>query len=353
MAHKAISLRYTVSGEVEEFLELETMTCPHIKKGMVELINQVSSYKEEGRMLFPELYLTDDLKSITESLVGCEFILIGKAPKSDAIILSALKKCAPLAIGGWCIYILSIGDSFEFGLFRSGSSIVSIPIPQSLLSAGNSERNLILVRQVADKVVETKGVKGNSLLINFGVKSTTKLSPADIQDKFIDKILQKVDYSIKDQCRIFLSRLFQYVTQNGHGTLSLVIDKDEECPDFLRDGIVLAEKISFADKIVELNRSSDKESGLNVLETNSKLNGVFNLISGMMMSDGITVFSNEGSVCAYSIFLKHPEDDAGLKNVAGGARSRTYYVMSRKLTAKLTAVYIQSQDGHSKTESYE
>lgn len=353
MSHKAISLKYTISGEVEEFLELEVMVEKAVKNDVVELINQISSYKEEGKSLFPEIYLTDDLTSITDSLVNCEIATIGKSSKSSARMLKALKKCAPLAIGGWSIYILVGADSFEYGLFRSGSSIVSIPISESLLTQGNKESNLILIRQVADKIVEVKGVKGNSMLINFGIKSTIALSPLDVQQKFIEKIIANVDSSVKDQCRIFLNRLFLFVTQNGHGNLSLVMAEDEECPDFLRDGIVLENKISFADKIIELNKSSNEESGLNVLEANSKLNGVFNLISGMMMSDGITVFSNDGCVQAYNIFLKHPEDDPGLKSVEGGARSRTYYVMTQKLSAKLTAVFLQSQDGETQTKSYE
>lgn len=353
MIVKAISLKYTLSGEIEEFLELELMTCTHTKSGVVELVNQISAYKEEGKLLFPEVYITDNINSLTESLIGSEIINVGTSPKSGKVILKALKKCAPLAVGGWGIYILSNGENFEFGLFRSGSSIISIPIAESLLSEGNKESKLILIRQVAEKIVEVKGVKGNILLINFGIKSTISPSPLDVQNRFIEQIIKKVDESIKDQCRIFLKRLFLFVTQNGHGNLSLVIDQNDTCPEYLRDGIVLDKKISFAERIYDLNKSSNEDSGLNVLEANSKLNGIFNLIGGMMMSDGITVFSNDGSVCAYNIFLKHPEDDPGLKLVEGGARSRTYYVMIKKLSEKLTAVFIQSQDGQTQTEFYE
>jgi hypothetical protein len=342
-----------ISGELDEFLEHETMTCPHVRMGMVELINQISTYKEEGKLLFPEIFITDSLKAITEPLVGCELTPIGKAPKSNKVIIKALKKCAPLATGDWNIYIVSNGQNFEYGLFRAGFSIVSIPISQSLLTAGNPESNLILVHQISDKIVEVVGVKGNTLVVNFGIKSTVGLNPLAVQDQFIEAILAKVDDAVKDQCRIFLNRLFLYVTQNGHGNLSLVIDKGESCPDFLQDGVVLENKISFAEKIAELNRSSSQESGLNILEVNAKLNGVFNLMSGMMMSDGITIFSNDGCVLAYNIFLKHPEDDPNLKLVEGGARSRTYYVMTTKLSEKITAAFIQSQDGQTQTKTYE
>lgn len=353
MAIKQISIKQTLSIEVKELLKQESMVCSHTQMGVIELISHISAYKEEGKLLFPEVYITDTIESITESLIGSEIVRIGRSPKSKEIIIKALKKCAPLAIGGWNIYIINNGDDFEFGLFRSGSSIISIPISESLLSEGNKESNLVLIRQVAEKIVEVKGVKGNALMINFGTKGTLSYSPFEAQNQFIEQITMKVAESIKDQCKIFLTRLFLYVAQNGHGNLSLVIDQDEGCPEHLKDGIILDEKLSFAQRISELKKLSSEESGLNVLEANSKLNGVFNLISGMMMSDGITVFTNNGSICAFNIFLKHPEDTGIPNQINGGARSRTYHVMAQKLSRALPAIFLQSQDGQTQTISYE
>ena len=188
MGVKAISLKYHLSGEVEEFLDHEEMQCPYTKNGVLELINQISAYKEEGKALFPEVYVTDDLKSIQQSLINAEFVPVGNSKKSSEVILKALKKCAPLAFGGWSIYILRTVDEFQFGLFRSGTTIVSVPTSASLINDGNKESNLILIRQVADKIVEVKGSKGNTLIINFGIKSTSDLSPLVEQEKIINNI---------------------------------------------------------------------------------------------------------------------------------------------------------------------
>jgi hypothetical protein len=353
MAHKAISLKYTLSGEVEEFLDLEDMACPHTKNGVVELINQISAYREEGKPLFPEVYITDDLKFIQRSLVNTEFHAIGKASKSANIFRKALKKCAPLTLGGWCIYILRLADEFQYGIFRSETTIVSIPVSTSLLENGNMDSKLLLVRQVADKIVELRGVRENSLVINFGIKSTSTISPLAEQLKFIDKIVENVAANLKDQARVFLKRLFLYVMQNGHGNLCLILKSENEYPDFLKDGIVLERKIEFAVKISELNQAINGSAGLSLLQENSKLNGTFNLIAGMMMSDGITVFSNNGEVLAYNVFMKHPDDDESLKHVTGGARSRTFHVMTTKLSTEIVSVYIQSQDGETQTQIYE
>jgi hypothetical protein len=354
MAPKAISLRYHLVGEVEEFLREENMACVHTQAGLVELINQISTYKEEGKSLFPEVYIADDLDSIRHSLVNTEFLKIGRSERSDKVILKALKKCAPLAFGGWCIYILRDDAEFEYGLFRSGATIISMPISKTLIEDGNKENNLFLVRQVADKVVEVVGVKGQGLTINFGIRSTSNLSPLEEQKKFIEEIIKNVDEAVKDQLRIFYSRLFLYVIQNGHGNLCVVLSSDASYPEILKDGIVFENEIMISDKVKDLLPFiKDNSYNANSLEINSRLNGVFNLAAGMMMSDGITVFSDKGTILGYNIFIKHPEEDEELKKVEGGARSRTYTVLIHQLSDIIKAVYIQSQDGKTQTQNYE
>ena len=45
----------------------------------------------------------------------------------------------------------------------------------------------------------------------------------------------------------------------------------------------------------------------------------------MLLSDGITLFGSDCTYRAYNVFIKHPQ---GSQNVAGGARTRTFKVMS-------------------------
>lgn len=350
MSTKAISLKYNLSGEIEEFLEEEDMTCEHTKTGLVELVSQLSTYKEEGKSLFPEVYIIDEMPIIRQSLINSEFVKIGGGERSNKLILKAVKKCAPLTFSGWAIYILRTGVNFEYGLFRSGSTIISIPASKSLLDE-NEDAHIILIRQVAEKIVEVKGAKGNTLIINFGVKSTSDLSPLDAQNAFIEKIIETTEESYHDQLKIFFSKLFLYVLQNGHGSLCLILNRSKAFPKYLKDGIVLDEKISVVDRIIELEREKNGSSGINSVDANAKLNGVFNIIVGMLMSDGITVFGNDSSVRAYNIFLKHPVDNEEIKNVEGGARSRTFAVMKLKLSNVIPAIYIQSQDGKTQTET--
>jgi hypothetical protein len=347
MSTNAVSLRATINGEVLEFLSNEKLTCDETRKGVVELINQISTYKEEGKSLFPEVYITEKLDLIKPFLINNEFIKIGRGPREQKTILKALKKCAPIALSGWAIYILRLNAHFEYGLFRSGSSILSMPISSSIIDNGNKDYPIILIHQIADKIVEVKGVMGSSLIINFGIRSNSELSPIDEQQKFIEKIIERVDPKIKERVRIFYSRLFLFVMQNGHGNLCLVLDKGvKTIPNYLQDGIILENRINVSEKITRLISE-------NSLDSNAKLNSVFNVICGMMMSDGITIFSNDGSIIGFNIFIKHPENDEELKKVEGGARSRTFYVMKSKLSKKMMSVYIQSQDGKTQTVNHE
>jgi len=348
MPNKSISLNQQLEEELEEFLHNEDMSCPHTHMGLTKLVNQISAYKEEGKNLFPEVYITDNLSSIRTTLINAEFIKIGTGGRLPGIILRALKKCAPLAFGGWCIYVLRHEDKFEFGLFRAGATIISMPIFKNIIEDGNVEETLIAVRQIAEKIVEVKGVKGNVLNINFGLSSTMDDSIITAQNDFVSQLLSNANTNVKEQMSTFYSRLFLYVMQNGHGNLSVVVDSKKSYPKILTDGIVL-EKPIFVDEVIsELNKML---SAVNTLELNSKLNGAFNIIAGMLMSDGITVFSNKGGVLAYNVFIKHPKDVA--ENLDGGARSRTFAVLENKLSTSIKAIYIQSQDGNTESKKHE
>lgn len=208
MQAKAISLKNTLQGEIVEFLEKEEMSCVLTQNGVLGLVNQIAQYREEGKPLFPSVYITDSKKDIQESLPGSELIVIGKGELSAKFIQKAVKKCAPLASGGWAIYVLRSGAHSEYGIFRSGSSIISIPMANSLITDANKDSNLFLIRQVADKITEVRGTKGSSLVINFGIRSTSEISPLVEQEKLIQCILKNVPEKIKDQCKTFLDRLF-------------------------------------------------------------------------------------------------------------------------------------------------
>lgn len=336
--NKPISIRPILLGESVTFLTQESMECLITQDGLVELISQLVYYKEEGKPLYPEIYIFDDLEIIKKVLPISQFCFIGRGEKTKETMLKALKKCAPLTEGGWSIYILRQEDSFEYGVFKAGTTILSVSIAETLIDNGVDSIKAILIHQVAERIIEVKGIRADTLIISFGTQQDAKKSPTENQNSFIETILTNVSEELKEATRNFFKKLFLEVLQKGHGTLACVIDsKKKDLPKKLNDGIFLKSKINIPNTIKDVLDKND-------LQANSVLEGQFALVSGMMQSDGITVFKTNGEVAAYNVFIKHSEKL--LKTPTnGGARSRTFLTLCDMIGNGLVSAYIQSQDG--------
>lgn len=335
---KPISLRPLLVSASVEFLSQEEMACLTTQEGLPELISQLLYYKEEGKALYPEIYIFDDLELVRKVLINSQVCFIGKGEKSKATMLKALKKCAPLTENGWAIYILREANAFNYGVFRAGTSILSVSISESLIDDGRDELKAILVHQISEKLIEVKGIKADSLVVSYGTQEHTQNSPTEKQSEFITTIVDKVRQDLKDPTINFLKKVFLEVLQKGHGTLACVINhKKKSIPKKLNDGIILEQRINIPAIIEELLDKND-------LQANSKLEGQYSLISGMLQSDGITVFTDNGEVTSYNTFVKQPEKLLNNKT-SGGARSRTYLTLCEMIGKEIQSAYIQSQDG--------
>ncbi|WP_026968032.1 hypothetical protein [Algoriphagus terrigena] len=343
---KPISLRSVILGETVSFLEAEGMECLITQNGIVSLVNQLVNYREEGKDLFPKVYIVDDMNLIIKSLPMSQHCYIGQGDKTKETMLRALKKCAPLTEADWAIYIQRNEDNFSFGVFRAGTSLLSVSIEDFLINNGTDELKVILLHQISDKLIEIKGVKNEPLMISFGGREETSRSPIESQSEFIKTIVRHVDASIREQTSNFFKKVFNEILKIGHGTLACTISGSKSLvPKRLEDGIILRERIDIPEIIKELLEKDD-------LQANSKLNGFFTIIVGMMESDGITVFTDRGEVAAYNVFVKHPESIAKT-NTSGGARSRTFLTLCKLIGKGIESVYIQSQDGKIEIEENE
>lgn len=337
-SEKPISLRPVILGEAVSLLATEEMDCLITQAGIVSLVNQLVNYKEEGKNLFPKIYIVDDVELILKTLPTSQHCLIGQGDKTVATMLRALKKCAPLTNNEWSIYIQRNLTNFRYGIFRAGTSILSVDIEDLLINDSSDELKVILLHQVSDKLIEIKSLTHDTLLISFGGREDSLQSPIENQIEFINSIVEKVSLGMKEQTFTFYKKVFNEILKIGHGTLACVIShKKKNIPKKLSDGIILENRINIPEIIEDL---LDKED----LQANSKLNGFFSVIIGMMNSDGITVFTDAGDIAAYNVFVKHPESIAKT-NTSGGARSRTFLTLNALLGNGIEAAYIQSQDG--------
>ncbi len=336
-----ISFHDLLVSKIALFLEEEGMICPQTEEGIPELISKMIDYKEEGKSLYPDIYIFDDLELVRRMVSNSQVCYIGKDVKAKDTMLKALKKCAPLTENGWAIYILRKENEFEYGLFRGGVTLLSVSVAETLVDPLDEQFHdglkVIFIHQVADKLIELKGVRANTLLVSYGNKANSLYSPLSSQIEFIKSITKNVNPILIDQTTSFFRKVFLEVLRKGHGTLACVVKSKTVLPKRLQDGIILEERINVPQMISDL-------MDLDNLASNSKLEGQFSIIIGMMQTDGITVFTDKGEIASYNVFIKHPLKFSQSKTT-GGARSRTFLALSEYIGIGIEAAYIQSQDG--------
>lgn len=209
------------------------------------------------------------------------------------------------------------------------------------MDRGDSAVPVFMLRQVAENVIRVSGFSHSSLLVHFGAtkQGATKqidVSPLPKLNRFVDCIVRDVSDEMREQVSSFFTNVFSGVLRAGHGTLAAVMPKSKRTvPKAFQDGTPLSPRISIPARVKEMLIKSDCTS-------NARLQASSALITGMLLSDGITLFRSDGTVWAYNIFIKHPR---GLDSVVGGARTRTFRVMRNLVGADLVAAFIQSQDG--------
>lgn len=290
------------------------------------IVSQLLFYREEGKFLYPDVYLIVD-EAALKVLPSFQKYKIseGKATEIETV-KKAIKKCAPLCERRWSIYLLLYEDTIEYGLFTAGESVNSEHREDVILT--NSDAPLaISIRILRDKLILVRA-RDKKLLVFFDVAEEKDVDNIeDTQLKFISKIVSSSPEDSREPIVNFLRRLFTHVYRYGHGTLACVIDKDAKIDTIFTDGIFLSVPIELC--------ASYSES--------SFLECIFELISGMMQSDGVTVFTNDGMVKAYNVFLEVDEKSKGEKKPSGGARSRAYEALCK--TNGVISAYMQSQDG--------
>lgn len=296
------------------------------------IVSQLLFYREEGKFLYPDVYMIVDEYAL-KTLPGFHKYKISEGSVTDKeLVKKAIKKCAPLCEKSWSIYLLLKEDILEYGLFSANENVTSVHREDAIISTEKDAPLVISIRILRDKLIMVRS-REEQLFIYFDVTDENNVDNIEeLQMKFISKIVERVDDEKKESMVNFLRRLFTHVYRYGHGTLACVIDKDTKAEELFKDGIILSTPIELAADYLEAIGAGQ-----------SMLEGLFELVSGMMQSDGITVFTNDSQVKAYNVFLEVALTAEGKTKVSGGARSRAYNAL--RSTEGVIAAYMQSQDG--------
>ena len=154
-----ITFRTQLLGGVTEFCQESGLPLINNSLHMVELIVLLARFKEEGVSLCPKVYLTNNMHALTSMLPDVEKIRIGSSTADSQGIKLAIKKCAPLAIGGWLIYIHNNQQEIEFGLFKGSSNPISVLVDDVIMSE-NGGVVVAKAFQIADECVEIRANNG-------------------------------------------------------------------------------------------------------------------------------------------------------------------------------------------------
>lgn len=334
------SLREYLQGNLVDFAERCEMQNFATPQALTALVVMLADLREEGAVLIPEIFLCDSLDETLKLLPVKEVLQIGKQVEPARAIAEAVKKCAPLAIGGWCIYIAKSQDAYVFGVFRGSLSPLSIPVEQTLFTEPRKTISLVRLLRTASGCIEIRNHQGDVYSMLLSDRPATSPLPHANAKNLVALICAKTKDDVRESTATYLEKIIRLALNACHGTIVVVI-KNTKLPAYLSDGVVLQKPLDLSDAVRKL-RNGEAEAE-HVLNANAAL------VKGMISSDGITVFDSSARLVAYNCFIPSPNKVAG-KVVIGGARTRAFEALTSKVGKQLTCVFMQSQDGWTKFE---
>ncbi len=328
-----ITYRTGLLGGLADFCSKSNLKMLANSSLIVELVVALARCQEEGTRLSPKAYLINDMVKLLQMLPGCLSVKIGSATFEVEGIKEGVKKCAPLAVGGWAIYFHEQDTILEFGVFRGASNITSVPIDDIVL-VPDSGLQIVKIQQLALDCVEVRAENGAHHYVYLDHRDDNAQHPLTGIHLLIGSILRQLKSGTREQLDSYFSRILMEALLHSHGWIVAVTSMNRP-PRFLaKDGVTLDIPVDFSDIMERLldHRSSEYE-----------LESAGGLLKGMLNSDGIVLFDNRARLLGFNYFVSSPSP----QKVIGGARKRAYMALESKLGKGLSAVLMQSQDGTS------
>ncbi len=341
---KKASLRDSIIDSIGNFLYEEGFAKDDITKlGILEIINLISDYHEEGNALFPEILVTNSLDFF--KTIPNKEILIQEAELSISEFKNAIKLCAPLATNSWIICIEIKGNRIKYGITSAEMSETSPSIYNQTVGQLKIEDyqgiTIAYIRNIGQKTVELAGLK-NKLIVSLTLDEQKELSQNEIQI-LCDSIVLNCEVKLRVNIKTFFEKVIDEALKNGHGNLIGIVEDNEESLNALKakitgnGGIYLSTPIDFEALIIDAELNKNNESSIN-LKTHSSV------FKAMLNHDGITIISNKGKVIGYHILIDTYLKDGDV--VVGGSRSKAFKSMENSELFSLC--FYKSQDGNLK-----
>lgn len=341
---KKVSLRDSIIESIGNFLWKEGFERNEvICLGILEMVNLISDYHEEGNALYPEILVTNNLDFF--KTIPNKEVVIKEAELTTSEFKNAIKLCAPLAINSWIIFIEVKNGKIKYGITNAEMSETSPSIYHQTVGrlkvAEYNDITIAYIRNIGQKNVELAGLK-NRLFISLTLEEPKDIGSSEIQ-MLSKNIAQECDENYKINIETFFEKVIDDALKNGHGNLIGVVQDTPEVITELKEripskeGIYLITPIDFGTLIMESENSTDSEAS-----TALKVHA--SILKSMLNHDGITIISNKGRIIGYHILIKDFVKEGD--KVIGGARSKAFKSMEN--CEMFNFCFYKSQDGNVK-----
>lgn len=339
-----VSLHDTVRSQVGSFMQSFMFICSTTESnnafcdGMVEVIDMLSDYYEEGTHLYPSIVLFDDPQYL-RILPNIHYTFYQGAIELKQF-KQCLKMCAPLAVNGWNIFMQVRDTSMSWGVITTELKETSLSLTSQILREKEEFCKVALITNVGMKTVAmASSGRECECIVHLSLMNNHAVTSKDIDD-FCSCALHNCQVHT-EEFKGYFSKIIGTALQTGHGNLFGIIEERDEMqiPNLLKDGVSLIEEpLDFASVYSQLN--SDVNTG-NTVELNSMLKMMSALAISMMNHDGITVFTDTGKIVGYHFIVDNNVSPKDM--IVGGARTKAFYAMVESGLFK--GVFIRKQEG--------
>lgn len=338
----AYSIRKSLQGELQDFLqESGFVNCTPTADLIRDLTGLLAAYREEDVPLYPSVFVVMSVDDLAVIAPGTKRVVVGGGVLGATSASMILKDCAPLAEGGWSIFVGKTGapPKFQYGLFRSLANTCATSADEAMVQdAGNSA--IMVIRNRGHLVVELRNAKNEVFTASLTSASASESHFAAHMDMLANAVAEDLKPDDLKDFQPYVRRFLTDTLQRCHGTLCAVHrpPTDKTAPPHFSKSVWLAEPLHWAKAHADarLQKSADALAGLQAVES---------LVVGMINSDGVVIFGCDGTVLGYRGFLSPNDEERKHQEAEGGGRRRTYSLMKGRLGADLRAAFFRSQDG--------
>lgn len=336
----ALSFRHMLTGAIDGFLAEQGFVERETSDVVAELSIVLAHYREEGAALHPVVFLCDDVDALMARVAAKDALALGRGAESPETVRQAIKTCAPLAQGGWSVFLERDRGGLRFGVFRTDDFVLQESPLEVLRRTDDRSLRTVAAVRLAEDVIELCGCVGASRNIYLSGARTDVASPGEASRELLHALTRSCDEASRDGVRRFYRRVLLDVMRAAHGTLLAVVAAGRAPGELFDDGVLLPAPLDLGARIVALQTRRGEEE-------RASLQGMRSLLRGMMASDGITLLRSDGAILGFNVFVPHASGQRAERDVGpGGARRRTFGTLVGMLGRGLSAVFVRSQDGY-------